>query len=67
MSLKAFHIVFIILASLVADGFGVWAIRRYNASADALILAAGIAGLAAGTALGFYLIWFLRKMKKVGE
>lgn len=59
MSLKAFHIFFILLASVLAEGLGVWAIGRWRAI--------GVASLTLGVLLLFYLVWFWRTMKKVSS
>jgi hypothetical protein len=58
MSLKAFHIAFITLATLLALGLAVWAVGN------------GFPGLAGGAvvaaiALVVYGVWFLKKMKGV--
>jgi hypothetical protein len=58
MSLKAFHIAFIALATLLALWLAVWA------AGNGFPLLAGGAG-AAAAALVVYGIWFLRKMKGV--
>ncbi len=65
MSLKAFHIVFVTIAALLCVGFGVWAIRNYQAHGDALSMAAGIGSLAVAVVLVVYGRWFLRKLKWV--
>ena len=66
MSLKAFHIVFIIVSTLVAVAFGAWAIRDFATSGSGLNLALGLASLLGSIALVRYGVWFLRKMKNVG-
>ncbi|MEE2674011.1 MAG: hypothetical protein VX466_09455 [Myxococcota bacterium] len=66
MSLKAFHIVFIIVSTLVAVAFGAWAIRDFATSGSGLNLALGVASLVGSLALVRYGVWFLRKMKNVG-
>ena len=58
MSLKAFHIVFVSLATLLALWLAAWA-----AGNGAPALAAGAAVAAVG--LVVYGIWFLKKMKGV--
>lgn len=63
MSLKAFHVLFITLSSLLALGFGVWCLRapalggtmsRSASAAAAFVVAAGLIA---------YGIWFLRKIR----
>lgn len=65
MSLKAFHIVFVTVAAVLCVGFGVWAIRNYQANGDALSAVAGVGSLAGAVALVVYGRWFLRKLKGV--
>jgi hypothetical protein len=62
MSLKAFHICFIVLSSSLALVFGVWAFQNLEPQSGAR-LACGVGGfLVAGSLLG-YGSWFLRKMR----
>lgn len=65
MSLKAFHIFFISVSTLLAVGFAAWEIKGYTTSGDILQLFAGIASLVAATGLGVYGIRFMRKLKHV--
>ena len=66
MSLKAFHIVFIILSTALAVGFGVWATRDFAQSGNGVHLALGVASFIASVLLACYGVWFLRKLKHVG-
>ena len=65
MSLKAFHVFFVIVSVLCALGFGAWAIGDYlrTGSSGALVMA--ILGFIAAGALIWYGFWFLRKLKNV--
>jgi hypothetical protein len=65
MSLKSFHIVFIIISTLLALGTGVWCLW-VNLVADAPIYAAGAAAsFAVAILLMVYGVWFYRKMKRL--
>jgi hypothetical protein len=65
MSLKAFHIVFIIVSTLLALGTGVWCLW-VNLVAGAPIYAAGaIVSFVLAIALMVYGVWFYRKMKRL--
>jgi len=65
MSLKAFHIVFILVSGLLCLGLGAWSYGRYRQT-HALEFAWGIAvSLAALVALIVYGKWFLRKLRNV--
>ena len=65
MSLKAFHIIFVIFATLLALGVGCWCVW-VNLVADAPVYLAGaVASFASAVALVVYGIWFYRKMKRL--
>ena len=58
MSLKAFHIFFVVVSTLCVVGLAVWAfVRGFPALGAGSIVAAG--------ALVWYGLWFLRKLKNV--
>ena len=63
MSLKAFHIFFIILSTLLAVALGVWAVDAYGRSGSWVHLVLGVGSYAASGGLVWYGIWFLRKLK----
>ena len=66
MSLKAFHIFFIVVSTALTLVFGAWAIRDFAASGSGGNLALGVASFVGSIGLVWYGIWFLRKMKNVG-
>ena len=65
MSLKAFHVFFVIVSVLCALGFGAWSIAAYQRTGQGGTLALGLLGFAAAAALIWYGLWFLRKLKGV--
>ena len=65
MSLKAFHVFFVVVSTLLALGFGAWSIAEYSRTGQGGTLAMGIASFAAAAALVVYGFWFLRKLKNV--
>jgi len=66
MSLKAFHVVFISLASALAFGFGAWMLRAYRSPEGVPgDLVWGLVSLAAGCGLLLYEFFFLKKLKNV--
>lgn len=66
MSLKAFHIFFIALASLMTLGCGVWALKSYfSPDPRAWQLWFGIGAVLASVSLMAYGRSFLKKMKHV--
>jgi ABC-type uncharacterized transport system permease subunit len=60
VSLKAFHVIFISAAVLLAVWFGVWAVGQQRQ-----LLAVG--SFAAAVALVGYEVWFLRKTRQVSS
>jgi hypothetical protein len=67
MSLKGFHVFFVVVSVLFALGFGAWAIAEYARTGQGSVLALGILGFAAAVALVWYGLWFLRKLKNVSS
>lgn len=66
MSLKAFHIFFIAVATVFLAGFGVWTLRRLvNLGGGGLDWALAFVALAGALALVVYGRAFLDKMKDV--
>ena len=65
MSLKALHVVFVVVSTLLALLFGGWAFLRYQDGAGGGYLATAVVALAAAVALVIYGRWFLKKLKGV--
>jgi glucose uptake protein GlcU len=65
MSLKAFHIVFIVASILLSFFCGIWLLREYASDRHAAFLAAGIVFLIAGAGLIWYGKSVLRKLKHI--
>ena len=63
MSLKAFHLVFVIASILMGIFVGAWGIREYQVSGDIAALVLGVVFIA----LGVFLIVYGRKMLKKTE
>lgn len=66
MSLKAFHIAFIVLSAALAAGFAAWCFREVSASGNTAMGIAGGISAASSIALGAYGVRFLRKTKDLG-
>jgi len=64
MSLRVFHMVFVLVAIMGADLFGGWAIHDYRHTGDTQILALGIAAMAGGLGLAIYALMLVRKMDR---
>ncbi len=65
MSLKAFHLVFIVASILLAILFGGWSVRQYSVSGGIGTLAMGVAAFGCGAVMLVYSRWFLRKLREV--
>jgi hypothetical protein len=65
MSLKAFHIVFIIFSTLLALGVGLWCVWIDLVEGAPIYLAGAIASFICALALLVYGVWFYRKMKRL--
>lgn len=65
MSLKAFHIVFIAIATLCAFGFAYWSMMTYLSGGDTMFVAGAVISFACGIGLILYGIRFLHKLKNV--
>jgi hypothetical protein len=66
MSLKGFHIVFIIFSTLLALAVGAWCIWVNLVEGAPVFLAGAIASFLCAVALVVYGVWFYRKMKRLG-
>ena len=65
MSLKAFHVFFVIASTLLALFFGGWGVFEFTRGGGGSYLGLGIGGFVAALALVGYGFWFLRKLKNV--
>ena len=65
MSLKAFHVFFLVMSVLISVGFGAWAIREYRSGSDITNLYMGVGSFFAAAVLCIYGAWFLRKLRGV--
>jgi hypothetical protein len=66
MSLKAFHILFVVASTLLAFGFAAWTIEQYvKQQGSGGQLALGIASFLFGIALIAYGRYVLRKLKHI--
>jgi hypothetical protein len=66
MSLKAFHIVFVVFSTMLALGVGGWCIWLDMVQGASVYLAGAIASFVCAAGLLIYGFWFYRKMKRMG-
>jgi len=64
MSLRTVHLVFILVAMVMADMFGAWSIWQYPVNHDPTTLALGIFTLVGGLALALYALFFVRSFDR---
>lgn len=65
MSLKAFHILFVTVSTVLAVWFTVWSFLHVGAGDGGLYVVLGVGGVALVVGLPIYGVWFLKKMKDV--
>ncbi len=65
MTLKGFHIVFIVFSTLLALGCGAWCLWVNMVVGAPVYLAGAIGSFLAAVALVVYGVWFYRKMKRL--
>jgi ABC-type Mn2+/Zn2+ transport system permease subunit len=65
MSLRAFHLLFIVMSVILTAFFAAWAFGEYRTSQDLTYAVAAVASLAAGIGLIAYLAAFLKKTKRL--
>ena len=65
MSLKAFHIFFISLSTVLALGFATWEIKGYLADGSLSQLMTGVLSIGAAIGLVVYGFYFMKKLKHV--
>ena len=65
MSLKGFHIVFIIFSTLLALGIGAWCVWVDLVEGAPIYLAGAICSFVVAIALVVYGVWFYQKMKRL--
>ncbi len=63
MSLKHFHILFIVVAALFCLAFGAWALLARDV--ESAIRGMGMFSVALGLALAGYGVWFRKKSRRV--
>ncbi len=65
MSLKTFHIFFIVVSMALCVGVGVWATQDFARTGNGAHLALGVGSFIGSLLLACYGVWFLRKLKGV--
>jgi hypothetical protein len=65
VSLKAFHVFFMIVSTVFLAGFAVWSILEWRSTQGGAMLGMGIASGAAALVIPVYARSFLRKTRQV--
>lgn len=63
-SLRTFHLVFILIAIVMTDMFGAWAVWDHSRTHNLATLLCGVLSFLAGFALIGYAIWVVRKFDR---
>ena len=66
MSLRAFHIAFIVVSIVLSLVVTVWGVREYLSAGAVSALVVGIVALASGIAMVIYGVRFFRKLQDLG-
>lgn len=64
MSLRWFHLVFLLIVIMGAELFGGWSMHEYFTAGDGMFLALGVTSLLGGLGLAGYIFWFVRKTER---
>ncbi len=67
MSLKAFHIFFVIVTVLMSGLVGAWSWRQYQTKPEPTYLALAIGGGVFAVLFLAYGVWFLKKLRHLNE
>jgi hypothetical protein len=65
MSLKALHILFVTISTLLAVGFGLWCMAEFREGHGAGYAVAAAVSFLSAPALVVYGVYFLRKLQRV--
>jgi LPXTG-motif cell wall-anchored protein len=64
LSLRSFHLVFLLIVMVSADVFGVWCILDYQDTGNLWMLLLGLVSLVGGLGLIVYSFWLVRKLDR---
>ena len=67
MSLRVFHLLFVLTAFVLTDMFGAWAFWRHGQTSEPALIIAGAISFLAGFAIAGYAIYFVNKVKQTPE
>ena len=65
MSLKSFHIIFLLISSLFAVFFGLWCYREWILYENSVYLLYSLIGIILCLCLFFYGKWFLKEVSEI--
>lgn len=65
MSLRMFHLVFVLVAIIATDMFGGWAVWEHAHTHETATLIIGLVSFAIGFALIGYALWVAKKLNQI--
>ncbi len=65
MSLKSFHIIFILISSIILVAFGYWCYREWQLYNQTIYLIYSIIGILSCLGLGIYSKWFIKEISNL--
>ncbi len=65
MSLKSFHIIFILISSIILIAFGYWCFREWQLYNQTIYLIYSVLGILLCLGLGIYSKWFLKEISNL--
>ena len=63
-SLRSFHIIFMLIAIIITDMFGAWAVHEHAQTKDTITLVLGVLSFLLGFGVIGYAIWFVKKLDR---
>ena len=65
MSLRAFHLLFIVMSVILTAFFAAWAFGEYRTGQNLSYAVTAVASLASGIGLSVYLVAFMKKTRRL--
>ena len=63
-SLRMFHVIFMLVAIIITDLFGAWAVHQHTQTHEPMTLVLGVLSFLIGFGVIGYAIWFIKKLDR---